>query len=426
MRPALSIFSSKTFRQTVSVLVLLAMLASGIGFLSRCLRVNDGYSKNRPFLADDLEYDVLFYGTSHVINSVFPMQLWKDYGITSYNLAIHGGSIAASYWMLRNSVEYHKPKIAVMDVLLCKSQWTRMENALAHAALDPFPLTKTKVQGILDIFPEHKDRMEMLFPLDVFHNRWKELDTEMLLRGAGTEAPDSPEKGAESRIRVYPLDDPVCIPLEDSQVEPSVGLQYLEKFIRFCQESDIVPVVVYLPYRYEGAEEEQRYSGAALALARELGAETLDLQHMRLIDDETDWYDRGSHVNPTGAKKITGVLGQFLTERFSLPDHRGEDSWRADYEEYYAFQAENLRNAQGLWEMLTLLSIEDFTALAEIPEDYLMDSVTWKLLDSLGERLETLEAESGSVLTLTVYGKDGQELTTRHFTAETRPAAVEE
>ena len=423
MRPALSIFSSKRFRQAVSILTLLALLTGGLGFLSRSLRMNDGYSKNRPFWEEICSYDVLFYGTSHVINGVYPMQLWRDYGITSYNLAIHGGSIATSYWMLQNSVALHKPKIAVMDVLLAKSQYTRMEHALAHAALDPMPLTKTKLRAIFDIFPENGDRMEMLFPLDVFHNRWKDLDTEMLLRGVGVEDPDSPEKGAESRIRVYPLENSVCIPASDSQVEDSVGLQYLEKFIRFCQASDIIPVITYLPYRYENAQEEQRYSNAALALARELGAAAIDLQHMDILDDDTDWYDQGSHVNPTGAKKLTRVLGEYLKEHYDLADHRQDPAWAEDYEAYYAFQAENLHQAEGLWEMLTVLSVEDFTARVEISGDYPMDGVTEKLLVSLGNRLERVTRQTGGTLTLTVYGKDGSELVTRRF--QTEPTGIE-
>ena len=59
-------------------MVLLALLAGGLAFFSRALRVNDGYYKNRPFLEDDREYDVLIFGTSHIINGVLPMQLWKE------------------------------------------------------------------------------------------------------------------------------------------------------------------------------------------------------------------------------------------------------------------------------------------------------------------------------------------------------------
>ena len=115
MRPASFISISK---RLISVLVLLAMVLSGLGFLGRTLAVADGPQKNGPFLRDDREYDVLFFGSSHMINGVFPMELWKDYGLTSYNLAGHGASLAASFWELRLAVQYHKPKVAVLDLSL--------------------------------------------------------------------------------------------------------------------------------------------------------------------------------------------------------------------------------------------------------------------------------------------------------------------
>ena len=292
MRPALSIFS---FKRVVSVALLLALVLSGVAFWSNALRMNDGYYKNTPFIRDDRQYDVLFFGTSHVVNSVFPMQLWRDYGITSYNLAIHGGSIASSYWMLETALDYQKPKVAVMDVLLTKSNYMQTDLPMAHAAMDPFPLSMTKLRAIWDIYDSPKDRAELLFPLDVFHNRWKDLDTEMLKRGFG-ETEVSPEKGGESRIRVYPLEEPLVVDASDAADEWTEGLGYLEKFILLCQQEGIAPVITYLPYRGAGDAEEQRYSNAAIRLAQSLGAETIDLQHSDLIDDDTDWYDDGGHI----------------------------------------------------------------------------------------------------------------------------------
>ena len=330
MRPALSIFS---FKRVVSVALLLALVLSGVAFWSNALRMNDGYYKNTPFIRDDRQYDVLFFGTSHVVNSVFPMQLWRDYGITSYNLAIHGGSIASSYWMLETALDYQKPKVAVMDVLLAKSNYMQTDLPMAHAAMDPFPLSMTKLRAIWDIYDSPKDRAELLFPLDVFHNRWKDLDTEMLKRGFG-ETKVSPEKGGESRIRVYPLEEPLVVDASDAADEWTEGLRYLEKFILLCQQEGIAPVITYLPYRGAGDAEEQRYSNAAIRLAQSLGAETIDLQHSDLIDDDTDWYDDGGHTNPLGAKKITGALGEYLTAVHDLPDHRDSGDWAADYEAY--------------------------------------------------------------------------------------------
>ena len=422
MRPALSIFS---FKRVVSVALLLALVLSGVAFWSNALRMNDGYYKNTPFVRDDRQYDVLFFGTSHVVNSVFPMQLWRDYGITSYNLAIHGGSIASSYWMLETALDYQKPKVAVMDVLLTKSNYMQTDLPMAHAAMDPFPLSVTKLRAIWDIYDSPKDRAELLFPLDVFHNRWKDLDTEMLRRGFG-ETKVSPEKGGESRVRVYPLEEPLVVDASDAADEWTEGLRYLEKFIRLCRQEGIAPVITYLPYRGAGDAEEQRYSNAAIRLAQSLGAETVDLQHSDLLDDDTDWYDDGGHTNPLGAKKITGALGAYLTAAHDLPDHRDSEDWAADYEAYYAYQAEHLQKTEDLWSALALLSVEDFTVAVEIAPDYDMDPVTRKLLDALGDRLTEGAGETSGRLTLTVYGKGGEQLLRRTYRGTHTPVQVTE
>lgn len=422
MRPALSIFS---FKRVVSVALLLALVLSGVAFWSNALRMNDGYYKNTPFIREDRQYDVLFFGTSHVVNSVFPMQLWRDYGITSYNLAIHGGSIASSYWMLETALDYQKPKVAVMDVLLTKSNYMQTDLPMAHAAMDPFPLSMTKLRAIWDIYDSPKDRAELLFPLDVFHNRWKDLDTEMLKRGFG-ETKVSPEKGGESRIRVYPLEEPLVVDASDAADEWTEGLRYLEKFILLCQQEGIAPVITYLPYRGAGDAEEQRYSNAAIRLAQSLGAETIDLQHSDLIDDDTDWYDDGGHTNPLGAKKITGALGEYLTAAHDLPDHRDSGDWAADYEAYYAYQADHLQKTEDLWSTLALLSVEDFTATVEIAPDYDMDPVTQKLLDAQGDRLTEGAGETSGRLTLTVYGKGGEQLLRRTYRGTHTPVQVTE
>ena len=422
MRPALSIFS---FKRVVSVALLLALVLSGVAFWSNALRMNDGYYKNTPFIRDDRQYDVLFFGTSHVVNSVFPMQLWRDYGITSYNLAIHGGSIASSYWMLETALDYQKPKVAVMDVLLTKSNYMQTDLPMAHAAMDPFPLTVTKLRAIWDIYDSPKDRAELLFPLDVFHNRWKDLDTEMLKRGFG-ETKVSPEKGGESRVRVYPLAEPLVVDASDVADGWTEGLRYLEKFILLCRQEGIAPVITYLPYRGAGDAEEQRYSNAAIRLAQSLGAETIDLQHSDLLDDDTDWYDDGGHTNPLGAKKITGALGEYLTAAHDLPDHRDSGDWAADYEAYYAYQAGHLPKTEDLWSALALLSVEDFTATVEIAPDYDMDPVTRKLLDAQGDRLTEGAGETSGRLTLTVYGKGGEQLLRKTYRGTHTPVQVTE
>ena len=55
------------------------------------------------------------------------------------------------------------------------------------------------------------------------------------------------------------------------------------------------------------------------------------------INWKTDTPDGGSHLNVLGAQKLTAALGNYLTEHYTLEDHRGQpgfESWDKDADTY--------------------------------------------------------------------------------------------
>ena len=414
MRPA-SFISS--FKRLVSVLVLLALVLTGVAFLGRAMAIVDGPQKNGPFLRDDREYDVLLFGSSHMVNDVYPMELWKDYGLTCYNLGGHGASIAASYWELRLATQYRKPKVAVLDVLFAGSQTKEMSLGLAHELLDIYPLSRLKVEAVNDLFEQSGTRAEMLFPLDVYHSRWKELDADMVRRGLWGENGYSPEKGGQIRPEIYPLEQQPQVPETDCREEGSVALDYVEKFVTYCLENDIVPVLTYLPCQV--SEQWQLDCNAAIALGERLGAKTLNMQYMDLVDYATDWYDEGSHLNPTGALKTTACLGAFLREQCGLEDHRADGGywqWNRDYESYVNFLKKQMCAQQTAGQLLSLAAMEPFTVEAAVSEDFL-DASLLRQLERLGVTATPLET-SGE-LRLTILDEGGAVLCEKAFVQST-------
>ena len=63
-------------------LILLVLLWMLSGVLER----KESQTKIAPFLDRAEDVDVLFLGSSHVLSAVYPMELFSEYGITSYNL----------------------------------------------------------------------------------------------------------------------------------------------------------------------------------------------------------------------------------------------------------------------------------------------------------------------------------------------------
>ena len=60
--------------------------------------------------------DVIFAGTSHMTYSVSPMELYEEYGFTSYNLASARQPLAVARYALQIALKTQDPKVFVLDV----------------------------------------------------------------------------------------------------------------------------------------------------------------------------------------------------------------------------------------------------------------------------------------------------------------------
>lgn len=390
MRQALSILNSKK-KYLISILLVLVSICIGLMFLNRVFMRDSSRFKYKPFFENNTEYDVLFFGTSHVINGIFPMQLWEDYGITSYNFGGHGNSIATSYWVLVNACKYHKPKVAVLDVLNAGADSASMNISNAHLSLDAFPLSADKIAAASDIFSDDAQyKNEIISPLMVYHNRWTELSNNMVKAGFGIYS-GSREMGAESRIAVAEPDEMKLIPQTETLEEDTVALSYVRKFIEFCRAEDIEPVLIDIPY--PASENNQRAENAALHLAEESGIAGIDFQHEGIVDFDIDMYDPNSHLNPSGARKITTYLGDFLCKNYGLEDKRTDPAyrnWHDCYEDYREYLCDNIRKNDDYKVSLMLLNNENFRAELTYTSAHDMkkaDKVEKKLIAQLGDSI---------------------------------------
>ena len=125
----------KSILRIAAALFTIFLTLAALGMAKRVLGRKDSEFKYKPFFRTNTEYDVLFFGTSHVIDGIFPMQLWHDYGITSYNFGEHGTPIPTSYWIMRNAVRYHKPKIAALDINSIVEDKKMMKNWIFRTVL---------------------------------------------------------------------------------------------------------------------------------------------------------------------------------------------------------------------------------------------------------------------------------------------------
>lgn len=407
----------KNIRHAMHILIFFVLLCFVVLKIGDMLEHKYSACKYEDFLAKDTGYEVFFMGSSHVQLGVNPMELYKKYGISSYNMANSAGRLAVTYWTLLNAAKVHEPKLVVVDLFLLDEDIKTHGNInFAHRAFDAFPLNGTKWRAVNDLFDDLGDRTEMLFPFVKYHSRWSSMDDgEGLVSSLGFEFGDAL------------FTDTLNPGSVDENVIPddyTVSMEYVEKLINFCKERGIEVLLCYIPCTEP--LETQVYHNYGYVLAKKYGINYLDFSRQKdIVDYNTDFYDADGHLNLSGAKKVTDALGKYIDANYDISDYRVSelsDVWDEFYEEYMRTYAERLEKLESADEYLMMLNNDNFEV-----DIYLDGKVTesrnplvFELIDNLRgislDSFERRESQGQSDIEITVRRKDtGETVDSRSF-----------
>lgn len=363
-------FKNKNCRNIFNFFMASCVTLTLVMFCAFVLSRKDSRFKSKPFFTEKQDIDVFFLGTSHGVNAFFPMELWEDFGIVSYNLSYHNALLPMQYWVLKNALNYKKPKLVVIDLFWLSSSYKSDPSLFGtvHTVFDEFPLIWDKVLMANDILDDDipaarnpKAKFGLLFPFSVYHTRWTEFYTDNFNIGV--------EKGAESRIAV----NTIAVSFEpierDNKIsEDSIGIIYLKKIIELCKDKEIDILPVYLPFAAWASC--QREANAGYSIAKNYKINYLNfLEHIDILDFDTDLYDSVGHLNPSGARKVNDYLGKYILENYNIQNKKENPlykKWHDDYNEYREFKISNLKAQTSLETYLMLLSDKHFTSKIEI------------------------------------------------------------
>lgn len=367
----------KTFLRLIESVVFCILLICCVLFASDVLERKASRIKYEPMLERPGEIDVLFVGDSHMINGVYPMELWRDYGIASYNLACIGNTLPVSYWTMMNAFDYAQPKLVVIGINDVEfAHKLTGSSSDAHTALDGLPLTKTKVRAIEDLMddpwvtdddgtPYTKLKWEYYFKLGKYHTRWSEAGIREL------DYETNKQKGAEMAVAVAVPRDYDIIDENMCAEESGWGFAYLRMMIEECKKRDMDVMLVHLPY--PSTEEDQMAANAVYWIAEEYGVDYVDFVALdQVVDYGTDCYDSFSHLNPSGARKVTDYLGRYIADWYNVPDRRGDTvfaRWEGDYEEYKAYKLGRINMQAEIKNVLMLLHDTGLSAKISVKEN---------------------------------------------------------
>jgi len=286
--------------------------------------------------------DVIFVGDCEVYETISPVTLWQEYGITSCIRGSPQQTIWQSYYLMEETFRYERPEVMVFNVLSMKYDTVQStgnqarREAFNRMTLDGMRWSSSKWNAIFASMTE-EERLwhgvfSYLFPLLRYHERWSQVTGEDFQYWFHRD-PVS-DNGYLMQTGVKPLTDPhVSAPLADYKLGQS-SWAYLDKMRILCEENGTQLVLIKAPVLYpvwwwEWDEQVQTYADAHGLLYINM----LEYQQEIGIDWSTDTYDTGLHLNVWGAEKAASWLGQILARDCGVPDRRGDMDLSALWQE---------------------------------------------------------------------------------------------
>lgn len=371
----------KKILRICSAVVLIAIIIVSIYRVSNLLELKASDSRYASYFTEKQSIDVIFLGSSHVRHGFFAMELWNDYGISAYNLAANGSTMAVSYWTLVNALDYQKPKVVVMDVYDCwpgrvfSTSWGQV-----HGQFDAFPLSFHKAEMVMDLFnnPDLTDgngnyiynkRWEMFWNLGEYHTRWTELQEDDFDSEKEIISNSRIWKGSSPLINVVPREIHVYGELEDELVYDQLSRDYLEKMIELCDAKGIKLLLINTGY--DCSDEAKLFHDSVAQIAEENDLVYLDFTEEDIIDFDTDLCTSGhnTHVNFSGAERFSEYIGNVLYQNYNIEDHRQDNNysqWWDDYNEFVESKHICLLDQNEILLYMMLLNDDDYQLIFEV------------------------------------------------------------
>lgn len=308
--------------------------------------------------------DVLFVGTSHVYSDIDPAYVYDECGVLSYDLATGGATVSASYYSIKQALEYQRPDVIVFE-LFGISQNILTQRAIVDATygirnpIIKYASLKENIgdNSFIDFY--------MAFPW--YHSLYNSVDRSDFkdyeyIQNIGRKIYlYSPEEVQSYKgTTILPGTTP-GVPVDISGIESEYEIDetaetYLNDMIRLCKEKNIELCFLVSPFLGESETfcGQVNYVRNNIAVPNDI--KLIDAaRHVQ--DIGIDWStdaSESSHLNYKGAEKYSRWLSRQLVDLYGLQDCHGKtasESWEQ------SLRWEN--EVYGVFELLETYEIED-------------------------------------------------------------------
>lgn len=362
-------------RILLKIEIFVLIFAAILGSVTFVMRNKEACKNIIPFYDEPKSsLDVIFLGTSHVINAINPMQLYNSYGTVSYNYAIHGEQFLQAYESLQEVLKYQDSQLIIIDLFALPLKVPEWKNTRipSHRVFDNISFSFNKLNLISNFLEGYStninmveidtfnNKWELIFPIYYYHSNWNELKKNNFLNHKPL------TKGHEPKRKIEIRKPPQFSTNRKSISKLEIGnIDAFYKIIDLCKKNNIKLLFTLIPYTSQRDDNFlylECFNEIEYLLKKTPNVKYLNLFHNLDeigFDFSTDLADFG-HVNPNGAQKITTHIGKYIKEHYDIPDRRLDPAyakWNDDYKLYvqdtFAQELNATKNSEKYLELLT-------------------------------------------------------------------------
>ncbi len=345
--------------------IVIVIMAVVFQVCTQLLENKSAQKKYADFFQSETNYDVIFLGTSHTLNTILPMEVWRETGISSYNWGHSNCTPAVSYYLIEEIVKYTDPKLVVLDLYglteydgYGNGKYRTDRLGQQRVQFDELPFSLNKLKAARDIFDDYGNNLDFVINLGTYHTRWKELNK------SDFNVDPSPQKGADLLMGIGTGAGYTSIGEDLTTEIDSVCFDYFIRFLEYCQSENIPVLCLYLPYPADEAA--QRRANSVRKIIESYDAEYINMFNLDIVDYSVDLFVDNVHLNNNGAVKVSRWLANYISENYQIDNYAENQSWLDAYKEYQIFKNDKIHKTSAFLEKLSLVYGGDFTVELEI------------------------------------------------------------
>ena len=306
--------------------ILLSLLI--LCFAMKLLRFKspDGIDQMHAFYQNEPNtVDVLFLGSSHMYSNINTGILWKDYGISAYDLGGAEQPFWNTYYYIKEALKTQRPKVLAVEIYSATIQKGHYQGIWTIENLFGMQFNQNFIEAAQESIQAdwHSDYINRFAR---YHSRYSRITKEDFVYDSEMRT----FKGFDPKFGTTALETPNIEHVTELTAPNEKMADYMIQIIDLAKEEDIPILLLCAPY--DITEESQKVFNCFYQYAEENGVPYLDLNKryeelgIDFSKDFADW----SHLNESGNQKYTEYLGEYLKANYDLVDHRGDErfaSW---------------------------------------------------------------------------------------------------